>query len=129
AEQVQTNGDSYLIVGGITMSPSFHGSNQNADRGLVTNDVWLSKMTTDGSKILVTTFIGGTGQDSFSGMTAGGGRVFVTGGTAGGMPIDASLVTPADPDYNAGDTWIGRINPTDLTPEVVTYFEGPTGAG
>src|SRR4029079_12798143 len=31
AEMVQTNGESFLMVGGNTRSTSFHGSNQNSD--------------------------------------------------------------------------------------------------
>lgn len=128
-ELVQTNGASSLIVGGTTKSPSFHGSNQNADGGFVTDDVWLSKMTGDGTAILVTTFIGGTSNDSLTGMTVGTGRLYVTGGASAGMPVGASLVTPFDSTYNAGDSWVARVSPTDLVPEVVTYFPGPTGAG
>ena len=129
AELVQTNGASYLMVGGKTRSIAFHGSNQNATPDLASDDAWISKLSADGTTILATTFIGGTGQDTMSGITSGGGRVFVTGSTTGGLPVDAGLITPFDNHYDSGDSWIGRLTPADLSIEVLTYFPGTSTAG
>jgi hypothetical protein len=129
AELVQLNGASYLMVGGSTLSARFHGSNQNADGAFVTTDAWISKLTPDGSAILATTFIGGPSGDTLSGMTFGGGRLFATGSTNGGMPVDAGLIAPFDNQFTAGDSWIGRIDPNDLSLEVLTYFPGSSSAG
>jgi hypothetical protein len=136
ATVMQTNGSRYLMVGGTTMSPNFHGSNQNADSAQISTDAFISKLSADGSTVIATTFIGGkhhdalSGNDAVTGITNGAGHVYVTGQTnSDDMPTSVSLVTPFDATYDVGDAWIGRLDPTDLSPEIVTYFAGSSLAG
>lgn len=101
----------YAVVCGYTTSPDFPATANAFQKSLNGDkDVFILKMNPSGSKLIYSTFIGGTGTDACTKMVAGkNNSIFFTGTT---NSTDFPVTTDAYNLYNNGndDAFITQIN-------------------
>ena len=115
-----------IYVTGSTASADFptEGPAQPVFAG--SSDVFVAKLSADGSTLLYATFIGGGAGDSGAGLAVGpSGEAYVTGSTASG---DFPIVNPLQPNYGGGfgDAFVLKLDPTGSALLYSTYLGGNT---
>jgi hypothetical protein len=117
---VKVGADGSIYVGGTTSSGSLAGTTTGAYSG--GNDGFVTKITDNGSSANAdwTNYIGTSGSDSVTGLTAGGGKVYLTGSTDGTLPGETK--TGSTDAYAASVD--GSTGATDWL-----YQYGTSGAG
>lgn len=121
---VDSSGHAYIT--GSTDSPDFPttpGAFQTALAGL--DDAFITKLSPDGSTLVYSTYLGGSGEDGSSGISIdSSGHAFVTGETS-------SLDFPVTPGsfsttYNGGssDVYVTKLDPAGASLLYSTYLGG-----
>ncbi|MBI5648597.1 MAG: SBBP repeat-containing protein [Ignavibacteriae bacterium] len=124
------DGDGNAFVTSGTNSadfPTTPGALQRTMRG--TSDAYITKISSDGSTLLASTYLGGSSSDFTEGIRAdAAGRVTVGGGTSSAdFPVtaDAAQKTLA----GAGDAFAARFTPDLGRTEYATFFGGTLAEG
>ena len=116
-------GNSYVV--GDTTSITFPASGlQKSYRG--SQDAFVSKVSTDGSHLLYSTFLGGTGSDHGAGITVdSSGSAYVTGST---FSTDFPMASAFQPSNGGGqDAFVSRLSADGSSLIFSTYFGGSGG--
>jgi hypothetical protein len=125
---VDSNGNDY--VAGSTTFPDFPitaGSFQTSFKGGVQGDAFISKLSADGSTLLYSTFLGGSGPYQGNGATGiavdNSGSAYVTGVTSA---VDFPTVNPFQGPVNGGGAgvFVTKLNPTGSALVYSTYLGG-----
>ena len=105
--------DGAIYVSGYTQSFDFPVINSMQDTLHGDRDAFVAKFTPDGSTVIFSTFLGGSGIDAAVGMGLdAAGNAIITGLTSSG---DFPLATPVQPtNVAANDTFIAKINSADV---------------
>jgi hypothetical protein len=98
------------------------------------NDAFLMKLQYDGSQLIYSTFIGGTGTESGRRITVdNSGKVYMTGCTmSADFPVTENAIYPiyggcaGCPVYGWGDAYFLILNPEGTHLEYSTYLGGPS---
>jgi hypothetical protein len=118
---VDAGGNTY--VAGYTYSVDFPTANplQAANAGV--NDVFVAKLNAAGSALVYSTYLGGSGGDSGTGVTVDeSGNAFVTGVT---NSSDFPTVNPLQPMKRAGvDAFVAKLNAAGSALLYSTYLGG-----
>lgn len=126
---VDSNGNAY--VSGTTTGAFPVASALQAIYGGGASDAFVAKLNPQGSALVYSTYLGGTGDDSGSGIALdGNGNAYVTGSTSGGFPLAA----PLQGNYGGGaaDVFVTEINAPGSALVYSTYLGGSgsdSGAG
>ncbi len=110
---VDNNGDIYIA--GETNSANFpaHSGIGSQINGL--KDGFITKLSSDGSKIIYSSFLGGTNDDYILAMGVGeSGAVYVTGGTSS-PAFPSSVVYNLGGDKGREEAFITKISPSGTT--------------
>jgi hypothetical protein len=125
AVAVDSKGSAY--VAGFTQSTDFPviaGSLQTALKGAASFDAFVAKFSADGTKLVYSTFLGGSGDDEATGIAVdSAGDAYVTGSTSStDFPVTAGAVQAA----NAGglDAFVAKLNPAGTALIYATYVGG-----
>jgi hypothetical protein len=92
-------------------------------------DVFVSKLTPEGSKLIYSTYVSGTGFEVGRGIAVdGAGNAYVTGLTTS---VDFPSVNPLQKDFGGGDfdAFIFKLNPTGTTLVYSTLLGGDKNDG
>ncbi|MFZ1975584.1 MAG: SBBP repeat-containing protein [Candidatus Acidiferrales bacterium] len=121
---IDTSGNAY--VAGATIAPDFPvttGAFQTVSKG---QNVFVTKLNADGSALLYSTYLGGTGGDNAAGIVVdGSGDSFVTGSTGS---TDFPVTSDAFQMSSSG-TFISELSANFEELVYSTYFGGSFGAG
>ncbi len=114
---VDANGSAYVT--GRTSSIDFPGPGTNVGSG----DVFVAKLTPDGSGLVYTAFLGGGGLDEGRGIAVdSAGNAYVAGFT---RSPDFPAASAADPTYNGAlDGFFAKLDPSGSRLLVSTYLGG-----
>ncbi|HKC85761.1 MAG TPA: SBBP repeat-containing protein, partial [Blastocatellia bacterium] len=115
-------GNAYLT--GYTQSTNFPtvAALKNSNAGF--NDVFVTKMKSDGSGLVYSTYLGGVNSDQAFGVAVdAGGSAWITGLTSS---MDFPVVNPLQPSSGGfnNDAFIARLNPAGSKLLFSTYFGG-----
>jgi Bacterial Ig-like domain (group 3)/Beta-propeller repeat len=94
-------------------------------------DAFVTKINAAGSALVYSTYLGGTGYDSGSGIAVdSGGNAYIAGLTQStDFPITpGAFQTSCNPNF-CGDAFVTKINPTGSALVYSTYLGGSKGAG
>jgi uncharacterized protein (TIGR03437 family) len=122
---IDSAGNAYVV--GNTASGDFNTRNplQPTNRGL--QDVFLSKVDSNGSQLLYSTYLGGNRADLGNGVAVDqGGNAYITGSTASpNFPLQSALQAT----YGGGDfdAFVTKVNPTGAGLVYSTYLGGTLG--
>jgi len=129
---VDSNQDAYIA--GVTNSTNYPTSNaaQSANKG--NGDGFITKMNSDGTALIYSTYLGGSQTDTIAALAlASSGSIFVTGYTASSdFPIKAPTGTssnpqPFQPTYGGGtDAFVTQLS-TDGKSIVYSSYLGGSG--
>jgi hypothetical protein len=110
-------------VTGVTLSPNFPLANPFQGTRPGGLDAFVTKLNTDGSAILYSTYLGGAFDDTGFGIATGpGSTVFVTGTTnSPGFPLQSALRSTYGGN---GDAFLTRVGPTGGTLTFSTFLGG-----
>lgn len=131
---IAVDGDGFVYVTGATESPDFpvtSGVAQVELRG--TTDAFVSKLTNDGTALVYSTYLGGSGSDIAYGIGVNPtGRAFVAGVTSSrDFPIASPpTVLPAQANFAGGptDAFVSALSRDGSELFYSTYYGGPGGA-
>jgi hypothetical protein len=130
--QVDTNLDAYIA--GVTNSSNFPtlGAEQGAYGG--NGDCFVTKMNSTGTKLLFSTYFGGSGSDTATALAVSNGSPFITGYTSStNFPVKVPATTPPtlpfQQNYGGGssDAFVAQFN-TDGNVLVYSSYLGGSGA-
>ena len=130
---VDSSGNAYVT--GQTASanfPTIPGGYQTTNKGGGgTFDVFVSKIAADGSSLIYSTYVGGTGDDSGNAIAVdASGDAFVTGGTASAdFPVTAGVVQPTLGTSATDNAFIFELNPGGTSLAYSTYLGGTVSDG
>ena len=121
---IDTSGNAYVT--GATIAPDFPvttGAFQTVNKS---QNAFVSKLNGDGSALLYSTYLGGTGGDSAAGIVVdGSGDSFVTGSTG-----SADFPVTGDAFQTSGSgTFVTEMSPNLAELVYSTYLGGSFGAG
>ncbi|MHA2459859.1 MAG: SBBP repeat-containing protein [Candidatus Thorarchaeota archaeon] len=118
---VEESGD--VIIAGYTNSANFPAVNGNDTSHNGNYDAFTLKLSTDGTSLVFSTFIGGTGEDSAHGIDVDGfGNIYVTGHTYSG---DFPTVNAFNDTNQGGDEgFVYKLNASGNELLYSTYFGG-----
>lgn len=144
---IDASGNAYVT--GITLSMNFpvtaaavqstfrgSGGQPVTDFGapfFVTGDAFVSKLSADGSQLLVSTYLGGSLDDAGTAIAVdSGGNIYVAGftispnfpTTRGALQTGYKGAEMQNQFYNLGDGFIAKLNPTGTTLLYSTYLGG-----
>jgi hypothetical protein len=127
---VDSSGSAY--VAGNTNSTDFPTLDplQSANGNPAKGTVFVTKFTPDGSALVYSTYLGGTGGDSAAGIAIDAdGDAYIAGNTSS---IDFPLVNPLQSKNNGavnsqGTTFVAKLNPTGAALVFSTYLGGSGG--
>lgn len=129
--ELDSNGNVILAgssLDGTTDFPTTPGAFSTSHAGQ--NDVFVSRLSEDGSQLIYSTLFGGPGSDSIEGFAVdAAGRVYVTGFTsAGGIPTSPGAF---DSTYNGGsyDVFAAGIDLSTSTLILSTYLGSSSTEG
>jgi len=122
---VDSGGNAYVT--GRTDSvdfPTVAGGYQMSNKGGF--DVFVSKIAADGSSLLYSTYVGGSGDDSGNAIAVDTlGDAFIAGGTASSdFPVTAGVFQPALGASATGNAFIFKLNPGGTALTYSTYLGG-----
>jgi beta-propeller repeat-containing protein len=118
---VDSAGSAYvtgLTTGSFPTTPGAFDASSDA------RDAFVTKLSADGSALVYSTYLGGSGDDSGSGIALdSGGSAYVIGSTTGNFPTTAAAF---DPSYNGGpnDAFVAKLNATGSALTYSTYLGG-----
>jgi hypothetical protein len=117
--------DGAVYILGYTSSnpfPTTIGSNDTTFNG-GTYDAFVAKLSSDGSTLLYSTYLGGGGTDVGYSIAVENGVVYVTGYTTGGFPTTVGVI---DTSYNGGtsDTFVAKLSVDGSVLLYSTYLGG-----
>ncbi len=121
-----------VYITGITSSPNFPVTENNLSNTLSgSSDAIICKLSANGSELLYSSYLGGTGGERGVGLCLGtGGEIYVTGSTSS---QDFQTTSGSyDDSLNASDIFVGRISPNGTEFLYSTFVGGggndrPTG--
>ncbi len=116
----------YAYVTGSTSSPDFPTVNAYDSTHNGSHDCFVSKLAANGSSLVYSTFLGGTGQDTASGVAVENGLAYVTG-TA--HSSDFPLVNAYDSTYHGTDCFVTKFAPDGNSLVYSTYLGSAYGSG
>ncbi len=125
---VDASGNAYVT--GRTSSADFPivtgGYQTNNKGGGGTFDVFVSKIAADGSSLIYSTYVGGSGNDSGNAIAVdASGDAFVTGGTASGdFPVTAGVFQPTLGTSATDNAFIFELNASGTSLTYSTYLGG-----
>ena len=116
------NGAVYVLgYTGSSLFPTTAGAYDMTYNG--GSDVFVSKLSPDGSTLLYSTYLGGTGDDYGYGIAVDNGVVYVTGATTSNL--FPTTVDTFDMTYNGGtDAFLIKLSPDGSTLLYSTYLGG-----
>ena len=135
ATGIAVDGDGNAYVTGYTSSANFPttpGALQTvrgtspSPFGTPPQDAFVTKLSTDGSRLVYSTFLGGSGSDGASRITVdASGNAYVVGGTTSAdFPVTAGAYqTSCAPVDSCADAFVARLNP-DASGLVYSTFLG-----
>jgi len=129
ARGIAVDGTGSAYVTGKTESLDFptHNALQSrcvlADRAICAGEAFVAKLSADGSTILYSTYLGGSGGDSGSAITVDtGGNAYVAGVTSS---LDFPLARPLQPTLaGKSNAFVSEISPEGSELTFSTYFGG-----
>ncbi|MHB8747788.1 MAG: SBBP repeat-containing protein, partial [Aggregatilineales bacterium] len=113
-------------VAGLTMSSNFPTTSGAAQKtfGGGADDAFVAKFNANGSALIYSTYLGGTGNDAANAIAVDGltGNVYVTGLTSGSFPIIGAYQST----YGGGtnDAFVTKLNPAGSAFVYSTYLGG-----
>jgi len=127
---IDVDQDGFVYVTGTTLSPDFpvtSGALQVELNGI--SDAFVTKMTNDGSTLIYSTFLGGSGfEQGYAISVHSSGRAFVTGSTESfDFPIASPPKTvPAQTEHGGGvtDVFISALSADGSSLFYSTYYGG-----
>ncbi|HTY61092.1 MAG TPA: SBBP repeat-containing protein, partial [Acidobacteriota bacterium] len=124
---VDSSGNSYVT--GTTASSDFPTANPfQASYGGGTYDAFVTKLNASGGALVYSTYLGGTGNDSGSGIAVdSSGNAYVTGGTDSS---DFPTANAFQASYGGGgDAYVAKLNASGSALIYSTYLGGTSGEG
>lgn len=121
---IQSDNSGNPVIAGYTMSSNFpvdSSAFQKAMRG--TQNSFISKFNADLSRLISSTYFGGSSSDYIYGLLVKNNNIYICGST---QSTNFPIVSPAyDTTYNGNmDCFISKLNPTCSTLLRSTYFGG-----
>jgi hypothetical protein len=124
AIQVDNSGNAY--VAGYTFSTNFPTLNpyQAANAGTGTADAFAAKVKSDGSALVYSTYLGGSGDDRAYGIAVdSGGNAYLAGATqSSNFPVTSVAFQSAN--RGASDAFVTKLNPGGSNVVYSTYLGG-----
>ena len=125
-----TPGAYQLVLGGTDSQNFFYN----------TGDGFLTKLNSSGSKLVYSTYFGGAGDDTVSGIAVdGSGNVYMTGNTSTmNLPTSPGafqatyggyITLPFLIEYSFGDAFVGKMNPSGSALLYLSYLGGEANDG
>jgi len=116
-----SQGNTYVT--GETASSNFPGASDNL-RG--TSDAFVAKIAADGSSLIYSTYVGGSGAESGNGIAVdAAGDAFVAGGTQSpDFPTSTGAFQTAPKAGNTGSAFLFKLSPDGKTLTYSTYLGG-----
>lgn len=119
---VATLSSGSVVVTGMTQSTDFPLKNA-LDSTMTSSDVFLSRLSSDGSSLVFSTLWGGLGPDSPAGVAIDSNdRIIIAGDT--GSPDFATTLGAFDTTYVAPEGFVTKFSPNGQTVFFSTYFGG-----
>ncbi len=121
---VNTQGDAYVT--GTTLSPNF--PTRNAEQGTLngTTDAFVSELSPDGKTLAHSTYLGGSGDETGSGIALDAqGAAYVTGTTLSPDFPTKDAEQPAYAGGSYGDAFVAKLSPDGSSLDYSTYLGGP----
>jgi len=121
---LDSSGDMFVAGTAASGYPTTSGAFDETHNG--STDAFVSKLNSDLTTLLASTFIGGSGVDFAKGLALdSSGDLFVAGGAASGFPTTSGAF---DETHNGSrDVFISKLN-SDLTTLLASTFIGGSGA-
>ena len=121
--------DRNIYVAGGTSSLDFPTTAGAYDRTTDGNDATVTKLSADGSRLIYSTFVGGTGNDGAADVIVdGAGDAWIAGGTdAPDFPTTPG--TAFDTTINGGDAFLAELNAAGSSLLFGTFFGGNSSDG
>jgi hypothetical protein len=118
---IDSTGSAYIT--GMTASPDFPATGGAFQSQLIDVDAYVAKLSPDGSQLLYSTLIGGTGFDAgFATAVDPEGRVYVAGSTqSSDFPVKNALQSAFGDPW---DAFVLRVNATGSDLDFSTYLGG-----
>jgi hypothetical protein len=117
-----------IYVAGRTQSPNFPTRNAlQRVYGGGDNDAFVAKLNPEGTMLLYSTYLGGSGSDEGRGMAVDeGGNAYVTGNTSS---TNFPRANPIQPTFGGGtsDAFVAKLNPEGSMLLYSTYLGGRAG--
>ncbi len=126
---VDTSGNAYVAGGaGSTDFPVTSGAFQAANHSATTYSAFVTKVNPAGSALIYSTYLGGSGSDSASGLAVdGAGNVYVTGGsTSTDFPVTPGAFQMTNTS-TGGNAFVTALNPAGSPLIYSTYLGGSGG--
>ncbi|MCB1754895.1 MAG: SBBP repeat-containing protein, partial [Gammaproteobacteria bacterium] len=103
--------DDAIYLGGYTLSDDFPLENPISAIIKGRSDLFISKLPADGSKLLYSTYFGGSGEESFADITADrAGSTYLTGLTySDDLPVANTANLRTDVNQSAGDVFVSKL--------------------
>jgi hypothetical protein len=112
------------LVTGFTQSTNFPTHNPlQANKGSGFADAFVTELKADGSGLVYSTYLGGSGNDSGNGIAVeSNGNAYVAGQTTGSFPLQR----PEQPVFGGGssDGFVAKLNPAGSALVYSTYLGG-----
>ena len=134
---ITVDGSGSVYVTGGTTSTNFpvtsgvvQGTYGGADGGYqsVNGDIFVTKLSPDGSSLVWSTYIGGSGDDNAYSIAVDGTGVYLTGGTnSSDYPVTPGVYRPTS-GVGLTDVFVTKLNPTGSTLLYSTHI-GVSGEG
>ena len=121
---VDTAGSAYVAVDMTSTNVPASGYQKNSRGG---PDAFIAKLAADGSGLLYSTYLGGSAEDSVTGIAVdGSGCAFVTGST---YSPDFPVAAAYQPTVGGGqDAFVTKLSPAGTSLMFSTYLGGTAGA-
>ncbi len=118
---LRTNGEAY--VAGYTVSPDFPTLNPYQASNSGSNDVFVSRLSSSGSSLIYSTYLGGSASDPGTGITVGtNGEAYVAGYT---VSPDFPTLNPYQAGYGGGcDAFVSKLSSSGSSLIYSTYLGG-----
>ncbi len=122
---VDAAGNAYVTGAASADFPATPGAFQTAFAGGFGLDAFVTKLNPTGSALVYSTYLGGTGSDSSSGIAVDAdGNAYVTGNAHPGFPTTPAAFQPAYGGGNEGDAFVTKLNPAGSALVYSTFLGG-----